>query len=434
MSEHRQHRIGLSQRLNSLVARTAKINLTFADQAVVSGASFLTTILIARFLGVETFGRFTLAWLGIFFVQNLQIALIAAPMMTIGPKYPKEERRTYAGAVVAQQALFAVVSTLLVVGGVLLSTVLVADWGLQPLLVPLSLLVLTGQMADFLRRYHFTFGRPELSFAIDCLRYGSQSIGLIVLLAFGETGAGLSSVLYLMAGAALAGALVGIATFGPVLWDRALTLQVALRHWLFSRWLITSAVAAWGREYMIYGAVGATLGLAEVGILRAAERIVLVVNIPLQGFSNIEPMRSGAVFAADGFGALVDFVSRFIIPFMGAVWLLLAAIAVSGDWLMTTLFGADYQGHGNIVAAFAMVMMVYLLKVVFSAFLRAMETTAYEFHAAVASLALVVAAAYPLVSAFGLAGALLCHLLFECAGLLAVAIGLKSRYVREMQA
>lgn len=425
---------GISHRLTALVKRTATINLALADQAVVSGASFLTTILIARFLGVETFGQFALAWLGVFFVQNLQIALIAAPMMTIGPKYHADERAAYAAAVVSHQALLAVISTALVFAGASFSARWVPDWGLASLAAPLCLLVLTGQTADFLRRFHFTFGRPGLSFVIDCLRYGGQSVGLFILLALGDGETELSVVLYLMAGTALAGALVGIGAIGSLVWDKSFIASVTARHWVFSRWLVPSAIATWGRENFIFGAVGATLGLAEVGILRAAQQIVFVVNVPLQGFSNVEPMRSGAAFAANGFTGLMTFVSRFIVPFMGAIAVLLIAIAVSGNWLMTTIFGQAYAGHGHIVAAFAMIMMIYLVKVVFSAILRAMETTAYEFHAAVASLGVVLLTAYPLVTALGMSGALICYALFECAALLAVAFGLKSRYVREMRA
>jgi len=425
---------GMSHRLADLIKRTATINLALADQAVVSGASFLTTILIARFLGVETFGQFALAWLGVFFVQNLQIALIAAPMMTIGPKYDADDRPTYAAAAVSQQAALAVVSTGLVYAGATFSAAWVPSWGLAPLAVPLCLLVLAGQIADFLRRFHFTFGRPVLSFIIDCLRYGGQSIGLFVLLALGSGETELSTVLYLMAGTASAGAVVGIGAIGPLAWDRKFITAVVARHWVFSRWLVPSAVATWGRENMIFGAVGATLGLAEVGILRAAQQIVFIVNVPLQGFSNVEPMRSGAAFATKGFTGLMTFVSRFIVPFMAAIAVLLVAIAISGDWLMTTIYGQAYADHGYVVAAFAVIMMIYLVKVVFSAILRAMETTAYEFHAAVASLGIVVLTAYPLVTALGVSGALICHALFECAALLAVAFGLKSRYLREIRA
>ena len=40
-----------------LVRRLGPINWALADQVVVSGGNFLTTLLLARSLGVEEFGR-----------------------------------------------------------------------------------------------------------------------------------------------------------------------------------------------------------------------------------------------------------------------------------------------------------------------------------------------------------------------------------------
>ena len=57
---------GSFQQLKMLADRFSYINWALADQAIVSGASFITTVLIARYLGMEEFGRFALAWLGVF--------------------------------------------------------------------------------------------------------------------------------------------------------------------------------------------------------------------------------------------------------------------------------------------------------------------------------------------------------------------------------
>ena len=45
------------------LGRYRHINWALADQGVVSGINFLTGIMLARFLGLEEFGRFTLAWM-----------------------------------------------------------------------------------------------------------------------------------------------------------------------------------------------------------------------------------------------------------------------------------------------------------------------------------------------------------------------------------
>ncbi len=74
-----------------LLGRYSHINWALADQAMVSGVNFLTGILLARYLGIEAFGQFMLAWMLVLLVNTLQYALVIAPMMSIGPKQPEAE-------------------------------------------------------------------------------------------------------------------------------------------------------------------------------------------------------------------------------------------------------------------------------------------------------------------------------------------------------
>ena len=42
----------------------ADVNIALADQAMISAANFITAILLARFLGLDEFGVYTLAFSG----------------------------------------------------------------------------------------------------------------------------------------------------------------------------------------------------------------------------------------------------------------------------------------------------------------------------------------------------------------------------------
>ena len=54
----------MNQLAARILSRYSHVNWALADQTMVSGVNFLTGILLARYLGVEEFGRFTLAWDG----------------------------------------------------------------------------------------------------------------------------------------------------------------------------------------------------------------------------------------------------------------------------------------------------------------------------------------------------------------------------------
>jgi len=380
-------------------------------------------VLIARFLGMEEFGLFALAWLGVYFAQNLQIATIVAPMMTIGAKQPKSDHAAYTGAMLVQQAVLAVATTIFVYLAVQAGDWLVPDWKLGETAIPLTLLVFIGQFSDFFRRYYFAFDKARISLVIDFLRYGSQIVLLFSLFLYCTT-CSVAAVLYIMAGAALLGIGPALFFFGPTMWSLVKLRQVISRHWVFSRWLLVSAIAQWSREYFVHTAVGAMLGLADVGALRAAQQLVRVVNVPIQGFDNIVPMRASAAYLQDGFGGLVDFIDGFVLRYQAGIAIALVCIALSGDVLLSTVYGADYAGYGYLVAAYASVLLIYLLRTVVSAMLRAMETTTFEFHASLAAGILIAVTAYPLVQTFGVAGSMAALAMYESVFLMFLSLGL----------
>src|ERR1700761_3547253 len=76
------------------------------DQGLVSGANFLTNVLLARAFGVRDYGVFALAWIAVLFANSLQYALIVTPMMSVGPKQDEDDRPSYFGAVLIQELCF----------------------------------------------------------------------------------------------------------------------------------------------------------------------------------------------------------------------------------------------------------------------------------------------------------------------------------------
>ena len=81
------------RKLTRHMSRHHDVNWALIDQAVVSGGNFITTLFIARGLGIDEFGRFTLAWMVVLFTASLHAASIAAPMMAIGPKQEPEDEK-----------------------------------------------------------------------------------------------------------------------------------------------------------------------------------------------------------------------------------------------------------------------------------------------------------------------------------------------------
>ena len=137
--------------IRNFIGRYSQINWALVDQAMVSGVNFLTGIILVRYLGLEEFGRFTLAWLIVLFFNSIQFAAVISPMMSIGPKQAEIEFPQYYGAVLLQQLFWSgccFISIFLCVWG----SQFFFDWKIHQLAAPLAAGLLAFQFQDFLRR------------------------------------------------------------------------------------------------------------------------------------------------------------------------------------------------------------------------------------------------------------------------------------------
>ena len=124
------------------------------DQALVSGANFLTTVAIARGVSLGEFGQYTLLWMSVMFCVNLQMAVLISPMMSVGPLQKRVAQNTYLGAVFVHQLLYTLASTALL--GLALVVIHLAFPGFsQTLIVPVLCACAAYQLQDFARRVLF---------------------------------------------------------------------------------------------------------------------------------------------------------------------------------------------------------------------------------------------------------------------------------------
>jgi O-antigen/teichoic acid export membrane protein len=129
-----------------LAVRYRDLNWAFVDQGMVSGVNFLTGILIARYLGIAEFGRFSLVWLVVLFINSIQIALVVSPMNSIGPKQEADAELAYYGAVLIQQVVISLVAAFLIFFAIRISVEFFPQWQVQSLALPLACVIFTYQI------------------------------------------------------------------------------------------------------------------------------------------------------------------------------------------------------------------------------------------------------------------------------------------------
>jgi len=386
-----------------LAGRHRHVNWALADQAMISGVNFLTGILLARFLGIEEFGRFTLAWMVVLFAAAIQNAAINSPMMSIGSQQAEEDAPAYYGAVFAQQAVFTALSVVIVFAGTAAAARWFPQWNIDGLALPLAAAAAAYHTQDFLRRYFFTRGRPSAAFAADATCYLGR-LALLVCLFFAFTGMDSHYALWAIAAMTAVATLCAAFLVEPLRWVPEVARSVTRRHGGFSKWLVLSRLTKWTSSQLFYIATGALLGAAAVGALRAARNLMGVTHILLMGLENIVPVRAAQHFQRGGVKALKEYLRR--VSWIGGsvtAFVALAFAVAPGFWL-DLFYGGSYAGYGYLIRWFAAVYILIFMELPLRAALRAIEQTQPIFSANLWASLFSLAAVYPLIHWFELYG------------------------------
>ncbi|MBQ0799829.1 MAG: hypothetical protein KBT63_11145 [Porticoccaceae bacterium] len=359
--------------LKKFLKRYSHINLALVDQAMVSGVNFLTGLLIARFLGIEAFGVFTLVWMSVLFVNSIQMAMISAPMMTIGPKQSDTERPGYYGAVVAQQLIFATVTSLLLWLGIVLSNLISPQWQVAHLALPLAMSLFFFQNQDFLRRLFFAEARPLAALINDAVSYLGQ-ISLLMLF-FLRASPAAADVLWIIAISSALAVLVGLFQLDKLDFNTSQLWSVFENHWVLSKWLTASAIMQWTSGNYFILTTGSLVGPVAVGALKATQNIIGVVHILFQGLENIVPSTASRHFMKDSLVGLKQYLLKVSFWGGGATVVIALAVSLSPDTLLRLIYGEQYQGYGYVLRWYALCYVFIFFSLPLRAGLRVLDAS-----------------------------------------------------------
>ncbi len=392
--------------------------LSFGDQALSSACNFLTTILLARALGLEAFGVYTMVWLALYLAMSLQLGLIVSPMMSIGTKERGAEAEAYYTVVFLHQAGYVVVAT----GAIFAALMLAAG-----VASPLAEVALPGSMAaasyltqDFLRRYLFARRRPAGILLIDAI---NQCLKLGALAALWQAGMiSVANALWAVAGAATVSTLCGLTLSGPLLWKPQTLASVTGRQWRSARWLVLTGSVQWMLSYSGLLVTAGLFGPKVLGALRAAQSLLAVLNVVREALENIVPPMAGKALAEGGMPGLHRTLGRAMLfaGLTGAAVVL--GLGLFGPWLLHQLYGGEILEFDWVVIWYSFAFPMALMSLVLGCAFRALERTRPVFVAALVGGCFNLLAVYPAALSFGVAGLIAVALLSELAALLVLVM------------
>lgn len=410
-----------------LRARVAGSGLVIADQALVSGASFATTILLVRALGLDGFGRFSLLWMGVLGLLALQQAVVGTPLLSIGPKHAPDadpaEARDYDTGVLRLELAFLAVALAAALGALAPLAHAAGVVASSHELAAAACAALARAACDFVRQHGFARERRKRVLALDVLAYGGQLAALAVLHVAGALTP--LAAWTAIAGANALGAVAGLASYPCWRGSPGALGRVCARHLGMSRWLACLALLQWFTSNAFALAAGAVLGPAAVGAIKAGQTILGALHVLLLAVENVVPVRAAALAAR---GTAHELAAYFRRVWRDGGLLTLAAaafIAVSADPLARLVYGSASADQVLAIRAFALHYVCVFAITLVTIRLRTEERTRPVFVAQALGAAFAAAGAHAAVEVFGLAGALAGIVLQQVLVLLVLVLALR---------
>lgn len=378
--------------------------LVAVDQALVSGSNLLVTVLLVRALGLAEFGRFSLWWMALVFVQSLQQACVTTPLYSIGPKESRGTDSDYHAALLRLEFWFlGVVACSAALLWLPVSRVI----GLSPNggeLVALAAATCARSLHDFLRASGFARRRTRWVFGLDVVGYGGQLVALGLVGFIGSWSA--ATALWAIAASSALGVGVGLATFGSWRVAPGAVAACVRRHSGMARWLAPLSVSQWFTSNAYAAAAGVVLGTPAVAVLKAGQTLLGVLHVLLLAMENVVPVRAAELAARGAWSELETYFARLARFGLAATLLAAATIAAFAAPLSELVYGSSNDELTLVIRVFAVHYVIVFAVAVASIRLRTHERTRPIFVAQVLGALASFVVARPLVEAFGLTGAL----------------------------
>jgi O-antigen/teichoic acid export membrane protein len=357
--------------ISGAIYRRSDVTISLVDQVIVSGANFLTVIILARNFPAVAFGIFMVAQMVLALLTALQNTLVAQPHNILGAQRDGPDyRRLTAVLGLVQLVVSLVIASIVAFIGIFF------EWRNSSenahLMFALAITVPFWMGQEFVRRVLYTQNDVTSAAVNDTVSYGLQVAGVILVVAqFGGVAVTASNAMLALGGSSLIATVLGLWQLRNQLAPRVLAalpelrsldrLCAALREtWELSKWLVAQQVVAW------FGASGhgwiltALLGPASFGLYRAAYQIVNILNPFRQAAMNHLPSRAARVFAQSGFDGLVGWNRTatlwLSIPFSAAALI----IACCAKPIAVFFYGPNLQ-LPNLHAIVAMGALAYTL-------------------------------------------------------------------------
>ena len=386
-----------------------KSGAAFLDQAILSGANFVTAIVLMKTVPTQEYGYYSIAFAASLFLVSLQNAVVTTPLAVLLAGKCGEEKDNYAGALYWGQIISIVPAAAL---GVMATGILY--WSgfdaIKVLTVGSVCVAAVGMLLrEFSRAYYFAKQSPFAVLLLDSC-YTLTYIALI----------GLAYSSFRIT-APLAFILMGISAVLPSVLVRRPNWKfswAAIRgsyreHWPFAKWSLGGVLVTHIQSYCTLYLTGTLLGSSAAGNVAASRLPLIPMSLVQTGWNKVAVPRGAHLREA---GQLRQFLKEQISVTAIVAIVVVAYVALllmSADFLKRVLFHKGYEGALDFIVFWAAINIAVFAGLTASAGLQVMR----EFGAItkINSATMVITLAFNaiFISQYGIKGGLAASLLGE---------------------
>ncbi len=396
--------------------------LALADQLIVSASSFLTTLIAARQLPVDDFGRFSLALIATLFAANMHRAILTQPMNVLGAAEAVPQLASRMLGLLRAHVFAIPLATVFLVA---LSYKLFPDLGL---LLAVVFYMASYFLQELLRRYWYVRGQMKRALFNDMISYGGQVLLIVVAQVLWGLSAG--ALFAIMAVTSLLAFVIGLYKIDlphPVE-HQPLGLLMS-QHWGIAKWLILTVLAVWGAG-QVYPFLIASLGPAVVAMFSASKNILNIVGILVQSFNNYLPGRAALLLKQQGKHALRKHMVATVVQASLAALVLYGTMMWVAQPLLHLLYGGTYDHAAHLLKILTLGASCTILGAALGAYSLAMEDSRSNFLSNLGATAMTFTVGLWLIREHGVEGAAIATSLSLATAMLLQAMFVTLRYRR----
>ena len=372
------------------------------DQAIVSGANFLTTLIIARTCSQEELGVYALAWTVVLFLAALQCNLITVPYTMYCHRHTGRSLAEYSGSTLVLQMMASLVAMACFLGLVILLSLGFGPERLRPAAWVLLGVIPLLLLRDYARRFALAHLAMRTAITIDVVVAVLQIGTLLVL---GWIGLLSAAAVYGVMSAACAVACLcwWWLDAQPMRFSTKRFLVDCGRNWSFGRWAMLSQLTGLG-FYALPWILALVHGEAQTGVLAACTTLVGLSNLFVMGMNNYLMPKAARAFAAGGPHGLCRVLRKALLYAAMVLGGLCVVVYFVGNSLAWIVYGSHYADTGSLITVLAVATFADAMGLIASTGLWAMDRPATSLIGDLMQLLVTLGVALWLVFPYGAMG------------------------------